>query len=150
MTVGNKFTHSGEPFQRLLLPNGLRILNKVENRRIRHKESAIDQSAISCGLLAETADQIAAAFVAAVELKRTEAPGGCNGRDRGFFPVLLMKRDQVRNIDRCKTVAIGETEGLIAIEIRPDCLQPAAGHRVSTRLDERDSPRLAPVLMDFH
>ncbi len=61
-----------------------------------------------------------------------------------------MEGNQCTDVDVANPVAVGETEGLILIDVISHPLEPPAGHGAFAGIHQGDAPRLGLVLVHFH
>ena len=77
-------------------------------------------------------------------------PGGVGGRQRCLQAVLLVKGEQVANVDITHTIAVGQAKGILVLDMLGHPFQATAGHCLGAGVDEGDAPGLGVALVHFH
>src|SRR5579872_2026972 len=141
MAIGRELCVTRQRFQRVRLPGGVIAFDPINHLRVENKEAAVDKGVIAWWLLDERFDY------RALEFERAIAPGRPDRGDGSKLAVAAMKGDRGGDVDVRKPVAIGEAERLIRIQIVAHALEPAAGQRGFSGIDQRDDPWLGMALM---
>ena len=76
-------------------------------------------------------------------------PSGWTAVIVASLPCARWNSSELRDVDVGDAVAVGQHEGVVA-DVLADSLDPAAGLRLGSGVDERHPPRLGGVLVDHH
>src|ERR1700689_445647 len=108
MPVGRELALAREAAQRLLLPYALVTADVALDGGREHEEAAVQPRAVPARLLLEVA------HARTGDLHGPESSGGLHGGDRGERTLRAVVFDQRADVDVGETVAVGETEVLLA------------------------------------
>src|SRR3712207_3393860 len=144
MVVDGELILRNELAHRVLLPNRVIALDKVEDTRLKDEKPAVDEMTIRSGLFSEAFD----ARLVGGNVERSEAAGLSDSRNSGQRGLLAMKLNECRNVDVANAVAVGQAERFVA-DVLANALDASACHGVQPRIDEGDTPWLGGRMMDF-
>ena len=133
-----------QPLQRRALPDGLVTVDIVTRPGSTTKNPPLIQPISLSGF---SWKRLTVSLLVNVEHAE---PAGRWHRSYGCQTSLLaMEVHQSANVDVGNAVAVGKAKRLVA-DVRSDPLDPAAGHRAQTGVDQRDLPALVRLAVKVH